>query len=278
MTEQNDAAQRIWLWPGTAPGPEVQDDFRPWLDLYPVETDKPCGAVLVLPGGGYTHRASHEGEPVARLFNARGYHAFVVQYRVQPHPGSSSFLDAARSMRIVRGHATEWGIAPGQIAACGFSAGGHLAGLLGGHFDEGDPRAQDPVERFSSRPDALILCYAWLSAMDMEPNDIRVPPGEDAQQFRKRISAEQNVSDKTPPAFLWHTSDDKRVPVKHSLLFAEALRQHSVPFELHVYRQGRHGLGLAHENPHVASWVNLCCEWLDSMGWIKASRSSQPSR
>ena len=264
MTDSN-AARRIWLWEGQAPGPQVQDDFRPWLDLYLLDTDKPRGAVLVLPGGGYNHRAAHEGEPVARLFNAHGYHAFVTQYRVQPHPPFSAFLDAQRSVRLIHSRAAEWGIE--RLAMCGFSAGGHLAGLVGTHFDEGDPRAKDPVERTGSRPDALILCYGWLSAMDVEPNDLRVPPGEDAEQFRKRISAEQHVTDKTPPAFLWHTSDDQRVPVKHSLVFAEAMRQHGVPFELHVYQRGRHGLGLAGESPHVATWADLCCEWLASMGW-----------
>ena len=257
--------QRLRLWPRVAPGPEAQDDFRPSLDLYLLDTDKPRDAVLVLPGGGYNHLAPHEGEPVARLFNARGYHAFVTQYRVQPHPPSSAFLDARRSVQLVRSRAAEWGIE--RLAVCGFSAGGHLAGLVGVHFDEGDPQANDTIERFSCRPDALILCYAWLSAIDTEPNDIRVPPCQDTVQFRKRISAEQNVSDKTPPAFLWHTSDDQRVPVKHSLLFAEALRRYNIPFELHVYRQGRHGLGLAGESPHVASWTNLCCEWLESMRW-----------
>ena len=257
--------QRLWLWPRVAPGPEAQGDFRPSLDLYLLDTDKPRDAVLVLPGGGYNHLAPHEGEPVARLFNARSYHAFVTQYRVLPHPPSSAFFDARRSVQLVRSHAAEWSIE--RLAVCGFSAGGHLAGLVGVHFDEGDPQADDPVERFSCRPDALILCYAWLSAMDTESNDIRVPSSEDAEQFRKRISAEQNVSDKTPPAFLWHTSDDQRVPVKHSLLFAEALRQHDIPFELHVYLQGRHGLGLAGASPHVASWTNLCCEWLESMRW-----------
>ena len=264
MPDSHHTVQRMWLWPGDAPGSEVKDDFRPCLDLYLLDTDEPRGGVLVLPGGGYNHLAPHEGEPVARCFNERGFHAFVARYRVQPHPPSSAFLDARRSVRLVRSRAAEWGIE--RLAVCGFSAGGHLTGLLGVYFDEGDPQADDPVERFSSRPDALILCYAWLSAMDMEPNDIRVSSGESAEQFRKRISAEQNVSAKTPPSFLWQTSDDQRVPVKHSLLFAEALRQHGVPFELHVYQQGRHGLGLAQESPHVASWLSICCEWLESIG------------
>jgi acetyl esterase/lipase len=232
-----------------------------------LDTARPRGAVLVLPGGGYTHRAPHEGEPAARQFNAQGYHAVVLQYRVQPHPPTSAFLDAQRSVRLVRCHAAGWGIAPGRLAVCGFSAGGHLAGLLGVHFDEGQPQVQDPVERFDCRPDALILCYAWLSAMDAEPDDIRVPPEKDTAQFRKSISAEQHVSAKTPPSFLWHTRDDQRVPVSHSLLFAEALHRHDIPFELHIYQHGRHGLGLSPENPHVASWTTLCGEWLHGLGW-----------
>ena len=270
MTASNSTPSRLWLWPGAAPGPEVQDAFCPWLDLYLLDADAPRGAVVVVPGGGYTHRAPHEGEPVARLFNERGYHAFVVQYRVAPHSPMSAFLDASRSMRLVRSRAGEWGIAPGKIAVCGFSAGGHLAGLVGVHGDDGNPLAQDPVEQFSNRPDAMILCYAWLSARVTQPQDIQVPSGDSAEELLRRISVELNVSPKTPPAFLWHTAEDKRVSVVHSLLMVEALRQHDIPFELHIYPHGRHGLGLAQEIPHVASWANLCCEWLNSMGWHSA--------
>ena len=84
MSEQS--TEHIWLWPGKLPGSEVEDDFQPRLDIYLADTSVPCGAVVVFPGGGYTHRALHEGEPVARAFNERGMHAFVVQYRVAPHP------------------------------------------------------------------------------------------------------------------------------------------------------------------------------------------------
>ena len=266
-TNHGSTSQQLPLWPGAVPGPEIQDNFRPWLDLYLLDAGQRRDAVLVLPSGGYNHRAAHEGEPVARLFNAHGYHAFVAQYRVAPHPPYSAFLDAQRSVRLVKSHAAEWGIE--RLAVCGFSAGGHLTGMVGVYFDDGNPLADDPVERCGSRPDALILCYAWLSAVDVEADDARIPRDQDTEMIRKRISAEQHISDKTPPAFLWHTSDDKRVPVRHSLLFAEALRQHDIPFELHIYSHGRHGLGLAHESPHVASWANLCCEWLDNLGWQK---------
>jgi acetyl esterase/lipase len=260
--------QNLWLWPGQAPGPEVDDDFRPWLESYLVDTETPRGAVLVIPGGGYVSRASHkEGEPIARYFNEKGLHAFVVQYRVKPHPPPSAFLDVARSMRLIRHHAAEWQVKPDQIAACGFSAGGHLSGLLGVHFDAGDPSAADPIEHFSNRPDALILCYPWLSAKDVNPNDISVQSGQTAEEVIKGISVDLNVSPQTPPAFIWHTFEDQKVSVEHSLLFAEALRQQNISFELHVYPEGPHGLAMAPNNPHVASWLDLCCQWLDNMNW-----------
>jgi acetyl esterase/lipase len=270
MSKQS--TEHIGLWAGKPPGSKVEDDFQPRLDIYLADASAPCGAVVVLPGGGYTHRAFHEGEPVARTFNERGMHAFVVQYRVEPHPRHAAFLDAARGIRLVRSRAVEWGVKPDHIAACGFSAGGHLTGLLGVHFDGGDSDAPDPVERFSSRPDALVLCYAWLSAKYLTAKDISAPDGK-AEDVLERISVERNVSPKTPPAFLWHTFEDSTVPVEHSLLMANALYENGVPFELHVYEKGRHGLGLAKDDPekddpHVATWADLCAQWLEGMGWV----------
>jgi acetyl esterase/lipase len=263
--------QSIWLWPGKLPGSEIEDDFQPRLDIYLADAPAPRGAVVVLPGGGYTHRALHEGEPVARTFNGRGMHAFVVQYRVEPHPPSAAFLDAARGMRLVRSRAAEWGVKPDHIAACGFSAGGHLTGLLGVHFDAGDSSAPDPVERVSNRPDALVLCYAWLSAKYLKPEDVLFTE-KWGQHTPNWISVERHVSPETPPAFLWHTFEDTTVPVEHSLLMAGVLYENKVPFDLHVYERGRHGLGLAKDgpakdDPHVATWVDLCVQWLEGMGW-----------
>ena len=269
MTQQNSIAspEHFWLWPDQMPGPQVEDDFRPWLEFYRVDTDKPRGAVIVCPGGGYEMRAPHEGEPIARRFNEKGLHAFVAQYRVKPHPPVSAFLDVSRSIRLIRHHAAEWQVSPNQLAVCGFSAGGHLTGLLGVHFDAGRSAAEDPIERLSSRPDALILCYAWLSTKDLKPGDIPPMGNDTPAEALKRASVELNVKPDTPPAFIWHTRSDEEVPVEHSLLLAEALRQHNISFELHVYASGRHGLGLANDNPHVASWLELSCQWLADMGW-----------
>jgi acetyl esterase/lipase len=271
MSEQS--AEHVSLWPGKPPGSEVEDDFQPRLDIYLADTTAPCGAVVVLPGGGYTHRALHEGEPVARTFNERGMHAFVVQYRVAPHPPSAAFLDAARGMRLVRSRAAEWGVKPDHIAACGFSAGGHLTGLLGVHFDAGDSGASDPVARVSDRPDALVLCYAWLSAKHLKPEEDALFSEKWGQDTPNWVSVERHVSPETPPAFLWHTFEDTRVIAEHSLLMAGALYEKGVPFELHVYEKGHHGLGLAKDgpakdDPHVATWADLCAQWLEGMGWV----------
>jgi acetyl esterase/lipase len=270
MWEQS--TDHIWLWPGKPPGSEVEDGFRPRLDIYLTDTPSPCGAVVVFPGGGYTHRASHEAEPVARTFSERGMHAFVVQYRVAPHLPLVAFLDAARGMRLVRSRAAEWRVKPDRIAACGFSAGGHLTGLLGVHFDAGDSRASDPVERVSNRPDALVLCYAWLSAKYLKPEEDVLFSERWGQDTPNWVSVECHVSPETPPAFLWHTFEDTRVTVEHSLLVAGALYENGVPFELHVYEKGRHGMGLAKDDPekddpHVATWADLCAQWLEGMGW-----------
>jgi len=259
--------QSIELWPGTVPGSDVEDGFVPALDLYPVETDRPLGAVLVCPGGGYQGRAPHEGGAVARRFNAAGLHAFVVQYRVAPHRHPAPLLDAARAMRIIRQHAQEWQVHPDRIAVCGFSAGGHLAGSLGVYH--ADAKVGDDMDRIPCRPDALILCYPVItSGLHTHGGSFANLLGVDApQDLREKMSLERQVSAETPPTFLWHTFDDPGVPVENSLLFAQALRQCGVPFELHVYPSGRHGLGLAPEAPHVATWAGLCCEWLAEMGW-----------
>jgi len=269
MADKSNPGRLVWLWEETPPASVMDDGFRPWMELYPVQTDQPRGAVLVCPGGGYANRAPHEAEPIARRFNAAGLHAFVVHYRVAPHRYPAALLDAARALRLIRHHAGEWRVKPDKVAILGFSAGGHLAASVGVYFDEGDPHAEDPAQCPSCRPDALVLCYPVISSREFAHlGSFRNLLGENPpQEMLDKLSLELHVGPRTPPTFLWHTVADAGVPVENSLLFAQGLRRHGIPFEMHLYPEGRHGLGLAPEDPHVATWMELCCQWLAGMGW-----------
>lgn len=258
----------IWLWEGQPPYASSGDDFRPWLEAYPAATDTPRGTVLVCPGGGYVGRAPHEAEPIARQFNRAGFHAFVVQYRVFPHRHPAPLLDVAQAMRIIRCHADEWKVAANRVAVCGFSAGGHLAASLGVHWDK-VPAVGDTLDAVNCRPDALVLCYPVITSGEFaHRGSFENLLGADASKEMLRLmSLELQVNEQTPPTFLWSTCEDAGVPLENSLLFAQALRKYGTLFELHIYPRGRHGLGLAPEDPHVATWMSLCCEWLRGMGW-----------
>ncbi|WP_274649712.1 alpha/beta hydrolase [Paenibacillus humicola] len=259
------AGELIELWPEGAPLAQGNgDEDRPALTPYLVQGGG-TGAVIVCPGGGYGMRAAHEGEPIAQWLNGLGVSAFVLRYRVAPYRYPSALKDAQRAVRHVRLHAAEWGIDPAKIGILGFSAGGHLTATASVLFDQGAPEAADPVERQSCRPDLSILCYPVISL------DTRYAHGgsrtnllgpEPAEEMVELLSAERQVKPDTPPAFIWHTADDGAVPVENALLYASALAAAKVPFDLHVYEKGRHGLGLAGEDPHVASWTTVCGLWL----------------
>ncbi len=261
------SANSVWLWPGEPPCSSPGDDFRPWLELYLAGTTDVRGAVLVCPGGGYVTRAPHEAETIALRFNACGFHAFVVHYRVSPHRHPAPLLDAARALRLIRAHATEWRVDPARIAVCGFSAGGHLTASLGVHYGMDALNTGDDLDAISARPDALILAYPVITSGEFGHRGcFETLLGPDATpEMLRTMSLELQVTPETPPTFLWHTAEDGGVPVENSLLFAAALHKHGVPFELHVYPHGRHGLGLAPEDAHVATWMELCCAWLERM-------------
>ncbi|MCF6174940.1 MAG: alpha/beta hydrolase [Victivallaceae bacterium] len=258
---------RIDLWPGDVPASAGDDEFRPYIEFYPAAVEEPVGAVIVFPGGGYSHRAAHEGQPVAEFFNSKGIHAFVVQYRTAPHKHPAPLLDAARAVRMVRNNAEEWNIRANKIAVCGFSAGGHLAASIGVLYDEA-VTVEDDLQAVSARPDGLILCYPVISSGEFgHVGSFDNLVGKGNLVLRKKMSLETRVTSETPPTFLWHTADDAGVPVENSFLFSQALRRCDVPFELHVFPHGRHGLGLALENSDVAAWPELCATWLQQMNW-----------
>lgn len=258
---------RIDLWSGIVPDANASDDFRPYIELYPATVENPAGAVIICPGGGYSHRAEHEGQPIAEFFNSKGLHAFVVQYRVAPHQHPAPLLDLARAVRIVRSNADEWNILANKIAVCGFSAGAHLAGSIGVLHSEATNKADD-LSEISARPNGLILCYPVISSAKFgHQGSFDNLVGKENIALRAKLSLETLVTEDTPPAFLWHTASDSTVPVENSFVFCQALSRCNVPFELHVFPQGNHGLGLATEQRNIAVWTELCATWLEQMNW-----------
>jgi acetyl esterase/lipase len=249
------------LWPEGAPGAVGNEDAdKPALTVYPAV--QPSGAaVLICPGGGYVNLAmDHEGRQVAEWFNSFGVTAFVLKYRLGPryrHP--AMIEDARRAMRMIRSRAKEFGIDPARIGVMGFSAGGHLASTLSNHFQEGE------------RPDFAILCYPVISFTTRYTHSgsmrfLLGDPPDPALVWE--LSNELRVSSQTPPTFLFHTNADTGVPPENSILYYLALRRAGVPAELHIYQEGRHGVGLAPKDPVLSTWPARLKDWLAVRGII----------
>jgi acetyl esterase/lipase len=268
----------IPLWATGAPGAkgDAPEDV-PSVQLYQPPADRASGAAIVVcPGGGYGHLAQHEGHDIAVWLNGIGVTAVVLKYRLGPkyqHP--AMMQDALRAIRYTRLKASEWKIDPNRVGIIGFSAGGHLASTAATQFNVGDPNASDPVEKLSSRPDLSILCYPVVTMTDpfAHKGSRRNLLGENPPgQLIDLMSSEKQVTDQTPPTFLFHTGDDPVVPVENSLMFALALRKKKVPYELHVYEHGRHGVGLALDDPALNTWPRLLENWLRARGFVKQSQ------
>ena len=256
------------LWPNVQEMPGYRQDLPeeiPYLVPFLLKKGEPHGAIIVCPGGGYHHRAEHEGAPVAEWLNSLGISAFVLHYRVAPYRHPVPHKDASRAIRFVRYRASDWNLDPEKIGILGFSAGGHLAASTGIYFDEGDCNAVDPVERMSSRPGLMVLGYPVITMngeFAHQGSRERLLGEMPESNLIARLSLEENVSVNTPPTFLWHTANDASVPVENSLMMAAALSRYQVPFELHIFPEGKHGLGLAPSIPEVAVWKDLCATWL----------------
>jgi acetyl esterase/lipase len=264
------------LWPDGAPGAlGTGPADRPKITVYRAPPESASGAaVIVCPGGGYSRLASdHEGRQFGEWFNSLGVSAFVLQYRLGPryrHP--APLQDAQRAIRLVRARAAEWGVDPTRVGILGFSAGGHLASTAATHVDDGRPDAADPVERQGSRPDFAVLAYPVVSLFDppAHASSRRNLLGEPADPaLVELLSNERQVTPRTPPAFLFHTADDAAVPASNSLLFFEALQKAGVPAELHVFAHGKHGVGLAADDPALSAWPRLCAAWMRGLGLLQ---------
>jgi acetyl esterase/lipase len=264
----------IRLWEKGAPGtPATKPADEPLLFLHrPAHPNST--AVIVLPGGGYGHLAiTYEGHDVADWFNSFGVTAFVLKYRMHAtgHMHPVPLHDGQRALRTVRARAAEWGIDPSRIGVLGFSAGGHLASTLGTHFDKGDAHSDDQVERVSSRPDFLILCYPVISfeAPTKHRGSLQNLLGKSPDpQLVHNLSNETQVTPQTPPTFIFQTSEDVGVPAENAVAFYLALHKVGVPAEIHIFQNGKHGVGLAKDISGTNKWPDLCQEWLKTRGLL----------
>jgi acetyl esterase/lipase len=253
------------LWPNGTPGAAgTEDADKPTLTIYLPDAAKANGtAVVVCPGGGYrTHAMDHEGRQIAEWLNSQGVAAFVLKYRLGPryrHP--APLQDALRAIRTVRTRAPEFRIAPDRIGIWGFSAGGHLAASASTKFDSP-----------GTRPDFTILAYPVISfTADYTHKGSRTHlVGEGAEsQLVESLSLEKQVTAKTPPAFLFHTDADTGVPPENSVAYYLALRKAGVPAEMHIYLEGRHGVGLAPKDPVLSTWSGRLLDWMKVRGYVK---------
>lgn len=260
--------QRILLWPDGAPGSLGNEEpDRPFFTTHIPASKRPAPAVMVCPGGGYGGLAfQHEGLDIAAWLNTLGIAAFVLHYRLGPryrHP--APLTDVQRAIRTVRHRAAEWNVDTARFGIWGFSAGGHLAATASTHFDAPDPSASDPIDRESSRPDFSILCYPVIHLREPgthsgSRNNLLGPDPDPS--LIAYLSNDEQVTGDTPPTFLFHTSTDGAVPVEHSVLYYLALRRAGVPAEMHIFQEGRHGLGLAPAEPALCRWPELLRNWL----------------
>ena len=260
------------LWPEGAPGSlGTADHDVPALLAFPAAKDiaNGCG-VVVCPGGGYGGLAmDHEGFQVAAWLNQRGITAWILRYRLGSkgyhHPTQQG--DVLRAIRTARHNAASIGVDVARIGVMGFSAGGHLASTAATHFDPGNPDAIDPIDKISSRPDFTVLGYPVItmderfthkgSRRNLFGND-----RYDSAELVELLSNEKHVTSKTPPTFIFHTTEDQAVPVENAIEFYSALRKNHVAAELHVYQNGRHGVGLGGNDPVLSTWPSRLEDWL----------------
>lgn len=232
---------------------------------------RPC--VLICPGGGYAMCSQREAEPVALQYLKEGYNTFVLWYTVAPKHFPHALREVAASVELIHRNAEAWNCDESLVAILGFSAGGHLAALYSNAYDWPEVREVLP----ESKPvQASVLCYPVISAdpavAHMGSFECLLGHLPLTAEETERFSCDRLVRDTTPPAFLWHTSEDNCVPVQNSLRYATALADHHVPFELHIFPYGYHGMSLCTRETldgeitpgmqHAQCWVEESCRWL----------------
>ena len=250
------------------------------LDMYVpkasrfVDPDIRRPAILIAPGGGYSHHGEREMEAVALRFLAHGFNAFVVHYRFAPYRYPAPQQDAAAAMGYIRAHANELHTNPDRIAMMGFSAGGHLAGYIGAKWQDEALWAPLGLKPEDVKPNALALCYGVLTYGEFaEKTSYEYLTGTKDPEVIEEMSVTKNVSEKCPPTFMWAPFNDTVVPVENTLEMAMALSKYKVPTEVHIYPEGKHGASLCNEQcagivspqydlPDLANWPEMAAKFL----------------
>lgn len=256
---------------------ETQYGFMPTLTAYLLDINladenNKRPAVVVIPGGGYAHVSPREGERIALSYSAAGFNAFILNYAVAPHRHPLPILNAAKAIELIRENADEWNINPDMIAVCGFSAGGHLAASISNLWNDSEIFSDDININKLHKPNASILCYPVITCGDYAHKGSfqNLTGSEKENELWHSMSLENRVSEESPTAFIWHTFEDSCVPVENSLLYAQALKKFNIPFELHIYPDGPHGMSAVSDEAYWSvskftreyPWIKQSIEWL----------------
>ena len=241
------------------------------MHYYAPAEKKTDACVIVFPGGGYANLCDYEGKDYVEWLNTLGITAFVVYYKITPNFFPAPLLDARRAVRFVRANAEKFGIAVDKVAVMGSSAGGHLSALTSTYTSPIDGEGVDALDEYDYLPNAQILCYPVISSDENifhggSYHNLLGDRYEEKANFDPELLATEN----TPPAFVWHTAEDKLVPVANSCRYVARLAQLGVYCELHVFPFGAHGraLALPPEEKHTAQWKGSLVNWFKLIGWL----------